>query len=622
MHNSPPSLPRWDLTTIYPSLVSPEFRQARDSLDADVTDLDALFDAHDISRMPSGLVDDETVAAFESIVARFNIAEQAFWELQDFVSAFVDTDVRDMHARAVASEFRPIAASVAGLRRRLLAWVGSLDVEALIRKSVVGRDHAYLLRRAQYHVAHTMSEPEEELAAALHVCGGSAWSQLHADLTASMTARVRRDGDERVLPMSAVRVMGADPDREIRQQAYEAEVAAWEATAVPLAAALNGVKGEASLLAARRGWANPLDAALFEQGIDRATLDALIGTTRETLVDFQRYLRAKALLLGLPTLAWYDLFAPIEAGHGWTFDTAEALVTEQFRAYTPALGNLAERAFRECWIDAEPRPGKRSGGLCLWMGDGISRIRLEFHPRYDSVRTLAHELGHAYHYLVLTREGRTSLQIMASPPPFMEMVSKFCEELVRRGALSRAEEQGDAGAQLALLDASLASARRSVVETLANFLFEDRFFALRSTRELGVDEINALMLQVQKETTGDVLDKAAPYPWSWAAQPHLYLNGTSFYNVPYLFGLLFALGLHARYRDNPTAFYPAFDDLLAATGMADPMMLAARFGIDLRSPDFWRAGLAGIRADIGHFEELVHQRADQNLIERRPHRQI
>lgn len=93
MHNSPPSLPRWDLTTIYPSLVSPEFRQARDSLDADVTDLDALFDAHDISRMPSGLVDDETVAAFESIVARFNIAEQAFWELQDFVSAFVDTDM-------------------------------------------------------------------------------------------------------------------------------------------------------------------------------------------------------------------------------------------------------------------------------------------------------------------------------------------------------------------------------------------------------------------------------------------------------------------------------------------------------------------------------------------------
>ncbi len=242
-------------------------------------------------------------------------------------------------------------------------------------------------------------------------------------------------------------------------------------------------------------------------------------------------------------------------------------------------------------------------------------------PRYDSVRTLAHELGHAYHAVVLARKERTSLQIGATPPTLLETASKFCEELVRRGALRRAEERGAVGEQLALLDASLTSTRRSVVEALTNFLFEDRFFTQRRTRELGVGEINALMLEAQWETTGSVLDPTASYPWSWAAQPHLYLDGVSFYNLPYLFGLLFALGLHARYQDDPTSFRPAFDDLLASTGMAEPAALAARFGIDLRSPDFWRAGLDAIRADIAHFEALVNQRADRNLTGTRPPRQ-
>jgi oligoendopeptidase F len=33
--------------------------------------------------------------------------------------------------------------------------------------------------------------------------------------------------------------------------------------------------------------------------------------------------------------------------------------------------------------------------------------------------------------------------------------------------------------------------------------------------------------------------------------------------------------------------------------------LASRFGIDIRQPDFWRASLGVIRADIDRFEKLV-----------------
>ena len=95
----------------------------------------------------------------------------------------------------------------------------------------------------------------------------------------------------------------------------------------------------------------------------------------------------------------------------------------------------------------------------------------------------------------------------------------------------------------------------------------------------------------------------------WAVKPHYYNTGRSFYNFPYMFGLLFGLGLYARYQADPEAFRAGYDDLLASTGMADAATLAARFGIDMRTPEFWRASLDIIRADVDRFESLVEARS-------------
>ena len=65
----------------------------------------------------------------------------------------------------------------------------------------------------------------------------------------------------------------------------------------------------------------------------------------------------------------------------------------------------------------------------------------------------------------------------------------------------------------------------------------------------------------------------------WAVKPHYF---TPFYNWPYTFGLLFGIGLYARYLDDPERFRAGYDDLLSATGMADAATLAAAFGFDVR----------------------------------------
>ena len=143
------------------------------------------------------------------------------------------------------------------------------------------------------------------------------------------------------------------------------------------------------------------------------------------------------------------------------------------------------------------------------------------------------------------------------------------------------------------------------MDITSRFLFEQRVFERRKQRELSIDELNALMLEAQRETFGDGLDENLLHPYMWAMKPHYYSSRLSFYNYPYMFGLLFGLGLYAQYAKNPETFKQGYDTLLSSTGLADAATLAEQFGIDIHSVDFWRASLDIVREDIALFEELT-----------------
>lgn len=593
------ALPHWDLTSVYPDLDAPECQAAFAALRAAIDALTQLFDRHAVGRATPGAADDALVAAFEQVTQRYNEVLSQARTLSAYVSGFVATDSRNARAQARLSELQRELTRLAQLGTRYTAWIGVLDVAWLIERSAVARDHAFALRKAHREAAHLMSPAEEELAAELNLSGGTAWAKLHGNLTSQLLVPFARDGRQEHLPMSAIRNLAYEADRELRRRAYEAELARWEEAALPLAAALNSIKGEVITLSRRRGWSSPLDVSLHDNNIDRATLDAMLSAAREAFPDFRRYLRAKARALDLPILAWYDIFAPVGGvSRAWSWDEARDFIVRQFATYSERLSRFAARAFDERWIDAEPRPGKRDGAFCMWLRGDESRILANFKPAFGGVSTLAHELGHAYHNLNLAQ--RSMLQ-RATPMTLAETASIFCETIVRRAALHEAEQQE----QIAILEASLQGACQIVVDIFSRFLFESAVFERRRERELSVEEFNQLMLDAQRETYGDGLDQSALHPYMWAVKNHYYSTGRSFYNYPYMFGHLFGLGLYARYQADPEAFKAAYDDLLSATGLADAATLAARFGIDIRTPEFWRASLDVIRADIARFEALV-----------------
>lgn len=593
------ALPRWDMDIIFPGVESPEFKDAVNTMVASVDDLSRRFDKYGIGQRERAALDDATVAAFEDVLDAFNALLERRNTLWTYLGNIISADTRDEQAQAAMSALDPQLVRLASLDTRFTAWIGSLDIDALIERSALARDHTFMLRKAQERAEHLMTPAEEDLAAELSLTGGSAWVKLYDNYTSQIEVPFEVDGEERRLPITAIRNLASDRDRDVRKRAYDAEIAAWKAAEMPIASALNSIKGEMLTLSKRRRWETPLDIALYNNHIDRQTLDAMMTAMRESFPDFRRYLRAKARALGVPALAWYDMFAPVgESTKEWPYEEGAAFIIEQFGTFSPKLRHLAERAFGERWIDAEPRPGKVGGAYCSSIRGDESRILANYQTSFGEVSTLAHELGHAYHNFNLAH--RTPFQ-RDTPMGLAETASIFCETIVRQAAFKTTTP----AEQLALLDASLEGACQVVVDISSRFLFEQRVFEGRAERELSADEFSALMLQAQRETYGDGLDDSTYHQYMWAVKSHYY--GPTFYNFPYTFGLLFSLGLYARYQTEGETFIAQYDDLLSSTGLGYASELTQRFGIDIRTPDFWRASLDIVRAEVEQFERLVDQ---------------
>lgn len=593
---STPKLPEWDMTPFFPGLDSAEFQLEFAAVVREIHEVAEQFDRDDIDGTPASGVPQDTIEVFERTVINLNHVLDRMRVVGAYLSAFVSVDSRNDNAQTLMSAYQSATIAVPTLMSRFTAWIGAVDYESIIVDSKIAAEHDFMVRKCAIGASHLMSGPEEQLASELTLSGSRAWNRLHGDVSSQIMVEVEGVGK---LPMSAARNLAYSPDLMIREASYRAELEAWERNKIPVAAAFNGIKGEVVTLCRRRKWISPLEESLHENHIDPEVLNAMLGSARRSYPMFRRYLLAKAKVLGTDRITWYDLFAPIDSKTRlWSWDEARAFILETFGTYSIRLQDYARRAFDEHWIDAPSTDGKRDGAFCMRVRGEESRILTNFKPTINGVSTLAHELGHGYHNLNLAQ--RSYLQ-RDTPMTLAETASIFCETIVRNAGLIHA----DPLERMGILEASLQGACQIVVDISSRLFFEQEALKSRASRALQPDELCEIMLRAQDETYGEALLPEKRHPYMWAAKPHYY-STESYYNYPYMFGMLFGLGLYARYEADPPAFRQDYDELLSWTGMADAETLAKRFGIDIKSEEFWDSSLTIIERDINLFVTATH----------------
>ena len=581
----------------------------------------------DLTKMYSGFDDAKLAADFAQAQALNQELAALLQEKPADVGALLVQAVRTAQKRsekmALVGEFIFLNLATNAKNEQALAWMDKLmraqvemqqtssaftryvskveGLDALIAREPLLKEHEYMLKTMVKDAAHVMDPAIEGPVLKMQMTGGEAWSQLSDQIMATHMVEMEIDGEKQSLPLSTVRGKATSPDASVRRRAYEAELASYPRIELAMAACLNGIKGEALTLCELQHYDTVLDTALDAAKIDRQTLDAMLTAMRESLPAFRRYFRAKARHLGHEGgLPFYDLFAPIgAAGKTYTLEEARQLLVQVFGQFSEKMSRFIDRAFEEHWIDAFPYEGKQGGAFCAGVHPlGISYVLANFEGSLDSVSTLAHELGHAYH-----GDCVKHLSILNAdyPMTLAETASIFNETML----VAKLQEGANPQERLMLLDQQIGNAAQVVVDILSRFLFESEVIERRKDHTMLPDELKEIMLDAQKQTYGDGLDENVLHPYMWACKTHYYSANLHFYNFPYAFGLLFGLGVYERYLEKGEAFLPEYDALLAATGLGDVKDVAARVGIDVTDVNFWRKSLSVVEKMIDEMEKLA-----------------
>ncbi len=595
--------PRWDMTNVYPSLDSKQFKNAIKKYKAELDELEIFLQK---AVKANSKTDAKKLGKlFGEAMERFNALFNLSGTISPYIYSFVSTDSRNKEAMRALSAFEQMSVRASVLNTQFQAWTGALGQTAIkkaAKMNASAKSHEFALLETAEQSKYLMSPAEETLAADLTLSGGNAFGKLQGTVTSQMTVDFELNGKTQKMPMPALINLRSHPDEATRRRGYEAENKAWETVQETLTACMNGVKGETLTLDKKRGREDALHASLDFARIDRSTLNAMLSAMKDSFPMFQRYFKSKAKRLGKKKLAWWDLFAPMgKTDTVYSWNEARDFITRNFSQFSPELGAFAKRAFDNHWIDAEQREGKRGGAFCMGV-EGVkeSRIMSNFDGSFDQVSTLAHELGHAFHNECAYQAGKTPIQ-QNTPMTLAETASIMCETIATEAAL---KEIASPQEELAVLEAQINGASQTIVDIYSRYLFEKEVFERRAKSELSSDELNEIMERAQKAAYGDGLDERYLQKYMWTWKPHYYSSGFSFYNYPYAFGLLFATGLYAIYQKRGAEFVPAYKELLASTGEARAADLADKFGINIRTKKFWADSLAIISRRVDRYCKL------------------
>ncbi|PEY28774.1 oligoendopeptidase F [Bacillus cereus] len=305
------------------------------------------------------------------------------------------------------------------------------------------------------------------------------------------------------------------------------------------------------------------------------------------------------------TYTWHEFMTSEETEQiEIPFSVAVENIYDALKDIDEELARFALQAITTGWVDAEPRDNKPPSGFCApFLSEGESRISLRYDRTIDSLRILAHELGHAWHFYVMGDEQSTAFLDDYLPMSMAESASIFFEMVLIDYLVKTAESEE---LRKSLLSWKIRNSFNYVMAIRASFQFEQTFYEENQKGPLSADELENLSILSQKAAYGNSLTEYQPFVWMKYVQ--FYTANVPFYNYPYTFGYLLSLGLLEIAKQDRSEFHSKYKKFLYETGKRPVEELVEKyFHIDLADSEFWEKSLLQINKDIDEYLELVKE---------------
>ncbi|WP_426032895.1 M3 family oligoendopeptidase [Caulobacter sp. DWP3-1-3b2] len=588
------ALPEWTLADLYAGRDDPQIETdlaAAKAANDELTSLEGLFLQARGEPERLGVLLDRGIKLYEQ-------ATNGLWSVGAYASLAASVARDDPAWAKFEGDLRARASQIAAESLFFSLELNQLEdgeLEAALQAHPAAKRWTPWLRRLRLSRPHELS-PDLERYIVDRSPAVSNWVRLYDETLAKLTAKV---GDETLtLPEALNRLSDADSQR--RKAAADALAQALEERVSTQALVMNTLAFEKQVEDRWRHFDSPAQSRHLANEVDGDAVDALEAAVVEAYPRLShRYYALKAKIMGRETLDYWDRNAPLTAAtpraYGW--DEAREIVLDSYQALAPKFADTARTFFAEPWIDARPRVGKQSGAYSHPVtADRHPYVFMNFMGERRDVLTLAHELGHAVHQTLCAPLGTL---LADTPLTLAETASIFGEGLVFDRLLAEATPADRKG----LLAGKIEDGLNTVVRQIAFHRFERRFHEAREAGELAPDQIGQLWVEVMAESLGPAVTLNAGYEHYWAYVSHFV--HAPFYVYAYAFGDLLVRGLMEKRRENPAAFAPLYEDLLAAGGTRTYVQALEPFGLNPRDKAFWAAGCAQLERLVDEFEALV-----------------
>lgn len=523
-----------------------------------------------------------------------------------------DQDTRNAAALERQQEMAQLAVDMASRSSFIepeIAALTAAQIKVLLAGTPELANYAFYLGDIQRRKPHKLSPPEERLVAEAGLMADGAYSTYSILSNAELPyPTVKLSDDQEVLVDQAgfgrYRALSNRDDRELVFRAFFGTLDQFRRT---FGTQLYANIKRDMFYARARHYESCLHSALDDNAIPVIVYHSLIDNINANLNTFHRYLRLRQRMLGLPQLAYHDLYAPVVKGVEleYTIDQARQLILDALAPLGPEYQATLQQAFASRWIDLYPTTGKRSGAYSNGSAyDVHPYILMNYNGQYNDVSTLAHELGHALHSHF--SNARQPYPLADYPIFVAEVASTLNEALLIDHTLKTIN---DDDVRLSLLMSRLDGIKGTLFRQTQFAEFELAIHAAAERGEtLSGDKLTSLYREIFRKYYGSdqgVCQVDDYQAMEWAFIPHFYYN---FYVYQYSTAYTASTALAQKIIAGDKKALQRYLDFLASGGSAYPIELLKQAGVDMTTAEPFAGAMAVMNATMDEIEAILARR--------------
>ena len=592
---------KWDLTGLFKS--DAEWRAAKDAISLKINEVEKF----------KGTLTSSAANLLSCLEFNSALNKEAT-RLFNYAGLNSDLDTRNMNYTGMKQElqqmFSDFGARSAFIQPEILTADWSvidnfIKSESRLEPYRMGLDNLFRTKK------HTLSEKEERIMALSGMVDGVSYSIYNTFSNAEMPAPevTLSDGKKVLLTGTAYGKYRALANRDDRKKVFEAFFNNLEKFKAVYGEMLYGNVQKDIFQAKARHYESSLESALFPNNIPVGVYHALVDNVNKNLSAFHRYLQIKKRMMGVDTLKYLDLYAPVvkDVDLKYSYEEASKIVLEALKPMGKDYVATVKRAMDERWIDVFPTPNKQSGAYSNGsMYDGHPFILLNFNDSYMDVSTLAHELGHSMQSYLSNKKQPYPL---ADYQIFVAEVASTFNEVLLFNYMIKNETNDDV--KLSLL--------MNWLDGFKGTLFRQTQFA---DFELKIHEAAEKGLPLTGETLSKMyIDMVKLYYGSdkgickidnylemeWAYIPHFYYN---YYVYQYSTSFTASIALAEKVMSGDTIALHRYIDFLSAGGSDYPIVLLKKAGVDMTTAEPLENTIASMNKVMDEIEKILDKKSN------------